>query len=398
MLLAATPLLTRLYSAADFGGLALFTSISTVIALCATGRYEYAIGLPNDDVEGWNVVLVVCTLGATFSALLAIGIGGWHLSRPAGIGSPASLWCIPVYTLLASITSALQYWNGRKKEYRRVSTSNVAQALTMTLLSVGFGWLGCTGTGLVWGLIAGQVAAITFLGSGGCFAFPHKVGGAPLLALAKRYINFPKYQIASDLSASATVQLPLIAFSHLFNMTFVGHFSIANRMLRIPNIALTASIGHVFRNEAIDALRTGGSCSEIYLSTFKKLATLSISIYLVLGLSARFLFALAFGPGWEPAGYCAQLICIMVATDFVAQPLSMLFSIRNRQGLNMLLQIASFISGVIAILGGYWAWRDPFYCIILLAGSTAMCNIVSIMLSWRLSFIQSAPATAPAAL
>ena len=49
-----SPILTRLYSPEDFGLIALYLSIVSIMTVLSTGRYEMAIMLPDkdDDVKG----------------------------------------------------------------------------------------------------------------------------------------------------------------------------------------------------------------------------------------------------------------------------------------------------------------------------------------------------------
>ena len=47
--IAISPILTRIYTPEDFGVLALFISITTILGTIANGRYELAIVLPKRD-------------------------------------------------------------------------------------------------------------------------------------------------------------------------------------------------------------------------------------------------------------------------------------------------------------------------------------------------------------
>jgi O-antigen/teichoic acid export membrane protein len=49
LVVASAPLLTRLYTPADFGVLAVYGSIVSLVAVVAALRYEFAIALPGHD-------------------------------------------------------------------------------------------------------------------------------------------------------------------------------------------------------------------------------------------------------------------------------------------------------------------------------------------------------------
>src|SRR5512142_456745 len=76
---AAAPLLTRLYSPGDFGVLAVFGSIVSVLAVVASLNYHLAIPLPDEDSAAARLlVLSLLLLGATglLSGVVVVLCGG----------------------------------------------------------------------------------------------------------------------------------------------------------------------------------------------------------------------------------------------------------------------------------------------------------------------------------
>ena len=49
IVIATSPLLSRLYSVESFGTLSIFTSFTVFLAVLSTGRYELALGLPSGN-------------------------------------------------------------------------------------------------------------------------------------------------------------------------------------------------------------------------------------------------------------------------------------------------------------------------------------------------------------
>ena len=391
ILFAASPLLTRLFSAADFGILALFTSISTIAAIITTGRYELAIGLPKKDEDGANMVGLVIFLGGLVSSfylfvifvLKSLNINFIHHIQLLNL--PVA-YLIPVFTFFAGVCSAFQYWNQRKKNYKRIAFGNAVQVVGATLFNVAFGLLGYKTFGLIWGLLIGQIC-----GSLTLFLTLYYNGYLKSIQLSKfksnalEYSSFPKYLIISDFSLSISQQVVPIIFSILFNSSIVGYFSVANRMLRIPSIVLTSSIGNVFRNDAIDTIRTTGNCKRLYISTFKKLVYLSVPIYVLIFSIAPWIFSVFFGKSWIQSGYFAQIICIMLVFDFVASPLNMLFYILNKQKIYMRLQFLNSIIGILLIILADKLFGSPFYSILFFAFNSAVFSLISLYITYNFS-------------
>lgn len=89
--IANTPILTRLYTLADFGLLALFVAVTSILGSIANGRYEMAIMLPKKDEDAINIaalgLLIPELSGSVYwkSSILLILQGIlWILSNPLG--------------------------------------------------------------------------------------------------------------------------------------------------------------------------------------------------------------------------------------------------------------------------------------------------------------------------
>lgn len=391
VLLIASPILTRLYSAANFGVLALFTSISTIAAILTTGRYELAIGLPKEEEDAANVTGLVVFIGliiSIFYCLIILLIKVLNLSFTSSneLTHLSIFFLIPIYTFSAATASAFQYWNQRQKKYTSISISNFLQALGVTLFNLFFGFIAIKSFGLIYSLLIGQVIGIIvllipFYKSG----YLHKINIKGFKSIALEYIGFPKYMIVSDISSTTSQQIIPIIFSILFNSSIVGYFSLANRMLRVPSIVLTSSIGSVFRNDAIDSIRLEGNCKLLYISTIKKLLLLCAPIYIFFAVASPWLFSIFFGSNWIQAGYFARIICIMMIFDFMAVPLNSLFYVLKRQKIYMRLQFANTVFGILFIYLGFAFFKSAYYSILFFAINSAVFDLISLKITYNLS-------------
>ena len=60
--IAISPILTRIYTPEDFGVFALYMSIVSIISVVATGGYEMALMLPQDDEDVKSLVKLIFDL------------------------------------------------------------------------------------------------------------------------------------------------------------------------------------------------------------------------------------------------------------------------------------------------------------------------------------------------
>ncbi|MGI6455386.1 MAG: lipopolysaccharide biosynthesis protein [bacterium] len=124
LLVLASPLLARLYAPEDFGVLALYISITSIVGVIACLRYELAIMLPESDGEAANLLGVSLLFTAVITGLSTLVIWLWGESLLLWLNAPGMtpyLWLIPLTILLDGVFHALNYWNSRTKHFGRLS-------------------------------------------------------------------------------------------------------------------------------------------------------------------------------------------------------------------------------------------------------------------------------------
>lgn len=384
----SSPLLTRIFTVEDFGVLQIFTSITVFFAVISTGRYELAIGLPKEDDDALKIIKLIIFLGFAISIFyfIIIFVLKFFLKYEDYtrflVGNNA--YVAPIYIFFIAIFSALSYWNQRKKKYKLITYSNAIQVISATFFSIVFGFLGFH-EGMIWSLVIGIIVACLYILIKENLILVIWTQKNNLLALAKVYKSFPRYMIFSDLSLTASQQFIPLIFSVLYSNTIVGLYSLANRMLRLPNIVLTSSIANVFRNDAIDEIRNKGNCEELYISTFKKLIFMSLPIYILVFIFSPIIFILIFGVKWELAGYFARVLSTMLLFEFVATPLNTIFYVREKQKIFMRLQVLNAVLGGILIYLGYNLFNDALYSLIFFSAGSIIFNLILLFKSYTIA-------------
>lgn len=388
VVVGSSPVLARLFSVEAFGILSVFTSITVFFAVASTGRYELALGLPEDDLKAKRIFKLIISIGAGISLFYLLLIfllrNVFSYRDDAGFLEHTTSLLAPLYIFFVALYSALGYWFQRKKRYKDITVANAVQVVTATIFSLVFGFLKIW-DGMIYALIIGIIFSAVYLLLKDSSLHNLSSYGGSVIPVAKEYSSFPRYMIFSDLSLTASQQFIPILFSVLYSTTIVGFFAMANRMLRLPNIVITTSIGNVFRNDAIDEIREKGNCEALYRSTFKKLIFMALPIYLIIFIAAPTLFVLIFGEKWELAGYFARILSTMLFLEFIATPLNTLFYIREKQKILMRIQVLNAISGAIMIFLGYYFFKSASYSLVFFCINAIIFNSVFLLMTYRIS-------------
>lgn len=334
---ALTPFIARLYPPTDFGILGVFVALVTVLVVVINGGYEWAIMLPGSSLEAHRLLWLCLWIALGGSALLLAVL------VPAGdclltlMDSPQLIpwkYVLPLSLLLEGLSQAVRVALNRLQAYRMLSLSKVLRSMSQAILSLGLGLLGFGFEGLLWGFLLGQFLGLLPMGHAyvrgmaqeGLSLLPHKLGEA-----ARTYRDFPRFSVLSTLLHTASRHLPFFLLPVLFSQEVNGLFSQADRILSLPVVLLSMSIGQVYFERASKARLAGAEAlAAITRATFYRLALLAVPFWVITLLAGPWLFEVVLGAAWRPAGVYAQWLIPWMALAFITSPLAYLIDIQRK--------------------------------------------------------------------
>lgn len=384
--IAVIPILTRLYSPEDFGLLGFYSSVVAVAAVVATGRYELAVVQARNARDGDQLVLGSILLAATFSVVLFTLIAIWQRHLVAWLGQAEIgpwLYLLPVSVLLTASYQALSYWLNRRKDYRRMGGNRVLQSGIAACGNLGFGLFRFGVAGLILGHFIGLL--ITTLLLFGRFLPQHaKANRLRMLALYRRYREYPTYDLPASSMNVMAQQGPNLLLTPLFGALSAGHYFLIQRLFMLPVTMLSSSVGSVFRQAATEQYHATGSFRDIFWTVCKRLVAIAILPTIIFMIVAEPLFAVVFGPNWAIAGEYARVLAPMFMLKFIVSPLTYAFYIRGKLHFNTIGQCAYLVMVMSAILIGYTA--ESFALVIyLMSALTSLLYLMYFMASMRLA-------------
>lgn len=388
--IAASPVLTRLFTPDDFGILALFMSISVMAAIPMTLRYHLAILLPHDDESGRRLVvlsLILCILVGL--PLMAAGfLLGSTFANAIGQPDFASWvgWCV-ASGMLTSIYLVGYTWHNRVGQFRQMATSRIAQTGGVAGSQITLGAIGAGATGLILGTLLGQVV--------GCFTVFRQalnrnrsllapVKSTQMKEVGNRYRAFPKYSLPADLINAGANQLPVVLMTSYFTSAVVGLYNLTYRVVAAPLALLAGAVLDVFRQEAAREFAEYGTCRKVYKKTLYTLSILAILPFGLLFAIAPDAFAFVFGAEWRVAGEYARLLTPLFYLRFVASPLAYTIYIAEKQHADLIWQVCLFILvNAAMIIGGIKG--DPSLALLLFSASYSGMYLIYLIMSYRFS-------------
>lgn len=324
--------LARVFAPADFGILAMFMALNSVLSLIATCYYENSIVLPQKDKHSINIIALI-TLISSFVALnvfLIIFLGFLFEVDTSFIGLEYKyLMLIPMGIFFNANYLSLINWLIRCKSYKLLNRAKIIQSSSTVVISliIGFFWRDA------FGLIIGYVLGFVFA-SYPIFRLILKkkknISIVEIKKIGREYINYPRFMMPSSLVNVGANQSPIYFITKYFNEKLVGFFSFALRILNAPIAIVSVSIGQIyFKNMSDKSKMKNIDILPEFIRTFKVLTLISIIVFLPILLLGEELFTFVFGSQWVTAGIFAETISLSLFIRFIVTPLSTVFLVLN---------------------------------------------------------------------
>ena len=341
--IAISPILTRIYTPEDFGLFALYISIALLFATAATGRYELAIMLPKKESDAVNIVFLslLITLIITLLTLFIVFFFNQSITNILGNQDISSwLYFIPFTVFFMGLYQSLNYWNNRKKEYKRLAISRVVQSGVTGGANLGMGGLQFGASGLIVGNIIGQSLSTLYLFNhvykedSRSIRFFNKI---KIIALLKKYKKLPLLNMPNVLIDNFRLSGINILIAKFFTTSTLGQFALAWKMVQTPMSVIGKSLSQVFFQKIASVKR-----DELYAIIKKfivKASLVALPIFLIIYFFSVDIFSFVFGENWSEAGEAASVMSPWLFLNFLTSPLSQIFIILNKQEIMLIFSI-----------------------------------------------------------
>lgn len=358
----SAPIISRLFKPDVFGTYSLLQSIVSIFAIAVCLRYEYAILLPDDDIDAANLFVISLIATSIISTLVGLLLWIFRDSIISLLKAPdilPLLWIIPIGLAIQGIFTTLNYWNSRSGKFGRLSIARIAASFTTSVLPITLAYFGKADfSALAFSWLAGT-SVFTFL----LAILLWRENGFELLSGIRyqrlkeniiRYRKFPLIDLWGGFINNLSWQLPTTLLAIYFSQTVVGYYGWANRIVLLPVSLIGSAIAQVFFQRSAIMRGEPERLTHIVLTVFRRLAIVGIFPALILAIAGPSIFSTIFGNDWNEAGIYAQILSPWMFFLFISSPLSLIFASLERQELSVPINIAIFISRVIALVIGGW--------------------------------------------
>ena len=343
--IAVSPILTRLYTPEDFGLLALFVAIFSIISAISTGRYEVAIMAPATHAESQNVVFLSIVVAVVTFVLSTLLIWFFNQQMTELLGNPKIgnwLYFVPITVLCFGVYQSIDYWLNRHRRYKNMSINKLSQAGSVGFFQVSIGVF--NSAGLLIGSVLGWTLSVLIIVKRSKLQFS-QFNIQSVIAVAIKYKNYPLLQAPSSLLNSISAHAPIFFATKYYDSVFVGYLSLVIKVMSAPASLISRSIGQVFFQRVSDHAKTAPDLllKDLYQVAIK-LSVIALVVFTPVLIFGSEIFAFVFGTEWTEAGAFAQILVFSIAIQFVVSPLSSILLAIGKIKVCSLWQLLYFIT------------------------------------------------------
>jgi len=326
------PLLRRLFSPEDFGAFAVYLSITGILVVVSTFRYELAVVLPKEDQESWYVISLSVLIAFLFNLMIFLVIFFGHSAIIKVLNFPEeySIWFyfVPLSALLFSSFNVFNYWLIRKKAFRSSGLSKIIRRSGEGIIQLITGRLGMLNAGLFIGDLTGHVAnlltSITLAVRSGIKL--KKINWAVMKHTMKQYFELALYNTIPTLLNTISLAMPIILVNKFYSKSMTGQLDLARLILFIPLVLFTEPLAQVFYQFAVEKNSTNQSIFPQVRKMIFVLTAISCLGIIIIQLWSVELFSYGFGKEWQVAAGFSSILVFSVGLRFIIDPFRFIFA------------------------------------------------------------------------
>jgi O-antigen/teichoic acid export membrane protein len=403
--MAAMPVLTRLYSPADFALQNLFLLLTGFGVVLMTWRYEYFVQLPKEHIDAARLLDLVLWFGMLGCAIATLVIWLFQdvLSDFMGVNTLKTwLLFVPVTSALISFSIAIQHFTQRQRQYRHSSLSELANKGSYVGTALAGYWIYPGPAGLILSTAFGAIGKIILLTRfkkyvsyterqwANFFKILNQKKLESILRIASKYSRLSGSMALSHILLCCTATIPSLFISHVYGNESLGQFALVNSTIFLPSGLIGNAIAQVYYQRAAEKWSAGKSFCDLWRTTAKRLIFVGAPLYATLVFISPWVYPFLFGALWADAGRYASVMGISAFFSFATSPLD-----RGCLVVDAWWYVIGWhtcralTTGLVALLAWIYGW-DVFLFIIALALQMSLMYTIDFIANWRFASLNAA--------
>lgn len=345
--LLVSPLLSRLYAPSEYALLGLLLAGSNVLFEIYCLKYDRPVVVESNKSYSLNILFLCFIISLSFTVLLLLFFSSTDIfSRFDKIDNVQIFsYVLPLITFFMSTVTAVYYWFQREQNFRMIVISKIIQMGSISGFSILFGYLYLK-NGMVYGYLMGWfIVFLLVMLYGFKYDFELKeLSAKRMREMFKKYIVYPKYNIATSVLYVAGLSFPYYYVPYLFGEEPAGYFNLCKQMLLVPLSFIGASFAQVYFKKISNNFNNNTPVFPVVREMLVPLLLVFVISNVVISTVGHNIFGIVFGSRWENSGEMARIYIISATTQMISMAMSVVFPSMKLIKLESILKLIYFVS------------------------------------------------------
>jgi O-antigen/teichoic acid export membrane protein len=367
IIVLSSPLLTRLYDAADFGSLAVITSLSAIGGAVVTLNWERAVVVPRSPGIARSLVWLALASAVVLSSVLALVAWlsrDWLATTFSAPFLTRDWWLIPVTVMAIALFKIYSSTLTRRQAYGRLGIRNAMQGWAQVAFNILMGLASVGGSlGLTLGTAVGRIFAVSGAGrlpKAGT-EFVERTRYIPprrMFAVASaRFRRLPLVSTWSSLLNVVGLQAPILVLTASYGVYEIGFVALTMRVLAAPVGIIADATAQYVEGSLGVLIRARGRIGPLLNRTEFFLALIVVLPLIAIITGGPSVFSAVFGEEWRTAGQYARIFALTYALQLIVVPVSRVLLLIDRTKVQLVWDLSRsvIVIGAVAMvssLGG----------------------------------------------
>jgi O-antigen/teichoic acid export membrane protein len=327
ILIGVTPILTRVYSPAEFGQYEFFKTSALLLVVIGFLNYDASIYSSKNDKERINsvclsvfVLFAICTIA---SAVLFV-LNDFFVQFFQTKIKNGWFWSLPVYAFFAALTNLMLVALTKYGSFKLISSIKIIVSILGASTQLFFGWLNLGYWGLVYSTIMVQMIAFILYFKPFYVQYKGDFKDFSLKSskiIMKTYWRLPFIVFPGNFLNNLVQSLPVFFLGRV-DSQILGYYGLAQRIIGFPLKLVTAAVQRLYVKELTDEIEKTGIGVNAYKKNLKIYGMIAFVLILGLLTFTKPLLPILFGNEWLPAVPFAVVLGILFSVRFIFGGLS----------------------------------------------------------------------------
>ena len=337
LIIASTPLLTRLYDKHVFGVLGIATTLALLLSAMLSCRLEYSIHTDVDPLSIFQSCLSLIRL----SMIVILLPGLLLISLWLGIHNAL---LIGIFAIAHVLHVCCGFYLNYLQKFRTIGIINLLVPLVFLAGALGQSYVFAPVNALLlwqaFGFVSGAIVSLTVL--------IKALGFVPLTSLKRtlwRHKDNIRYLLPSQLLTILALNLSVIGTAALFSEAMAGLVVIGQRIARAPVTVIGNGLNEVLRA----AIPTPARLPRTFKVVFCITASCSVLMLIGVQLIPEHWYAIVLGSGWDGLKPVLVITVIAACLQLIGTSVTSMLT-AYRKGAELIINILLTVAGILALL------------------------------------------------